>query len=36
MATSNSPQSGVYTDQHVGRNATMHFDAGSHLDLSGT
>lgn len=33
MATSNSPQSGIYTDQHAGRNATMHFDAGSKLDV---
>lgn len=36
MATSNSPQSGIYKDQHAGRNATMHVDAGSHLDLSGS
>lgn len=34
MATSASPQSGVYIDQHAGRGATMHFDEDGHLDLT--
>lgn len=35
MATSNSPQTGIYTDQiGPGRSATMHFDEDGHLDLT--
>lgn len=34
MATSASPQTGIYKDQHAGRSATMHFDEDGHLDLT--
>ena len=34
MATSDSPQSGIYIQQHTGRNASMYVDAGSVLNLA--
>ena len=34
MATSDSPQTGIYKQQHTGRGTTMVFDADGALDLS--
>lgn len=35
MATSDSPLTGIYRDQHVGRETTMHIEVSSVLDVSG-
>ena len=34
MSIANSPQSGIYRDQHTGRNTTMHVDADGHIDIT--
>ena len=36
MATSDSPQTGIYFDQHQNRETTMHVDASSVLTIDGT
>ena len=36
MATSDSPQSGIYTDQHLLRDTTMHVDVSNVLNIDGS